>query len=333
MKEYASGTAESRELVSELEFVWNQIKSQSGSDPDDEAGGSNGSGNGSKESPTRKLERAGIGSAGQMMESFESNRPSIGSLEASGLGLSRRTSSQSFMEEQQQQQQQQPRTRTRPRRTQSGLRVLSPISQRDTDSVIGPGDAGIEDQPFDEDDDDGEKLDTAPTSPLVHRDRGLARGMPLPSTAAHNLNPPSDATRSLLDWQQSLESHLHSLKTEIAALREQMSANHLLSSSTFSHTYYALSTRQRIVHRIKHYLRHYGTFLLKQLVTQLGVLVLVLFWGRLKGDLRIEEWVRDALHRFRRRFQSVLSSVGFWLLDLFGRDGKLAFVGRVFRVF
>lgn len=49
MKEYASGTSESRELVSELEFVWNQIKSQSGSDESE-----------SGESPTRKLERAGL---------------------------------------------------------------------------------------------------------------------------------------------------------------------------------------------------------------------------------------------------------------------------------
>jgi acyl-CoA-binding protein len=49
MKLYASGTAESRELVSELEFVWNQIKSQSGSKED-----------GDGESATRKLESAGL---------------------------------------------------------------------------------------------------------------------------------------------------------------------------------------------------------------------------------------------------------------------------------
>lgn len=50
MKVYASGTAESRELVGELEFVWGQIRSQSGSEEE-----------GDEESPTRKLERAGLG--------------------------------------------------------------------------------------------------------------------------------------------------------------------------------------------------------------------------------------------------------------------------------
>jgi Acyl CoA binding protein len=62
MKVYASGTAESRELVGELEFVWGQIKSQSGSDEGD------------LESPTRKLERAGLKQA----ESYSSIPPGRG---------------------------------------------------------------------------------------------------------------------------------------------------------------------------------------------------------------------------------------------------------------
>ena len=49
MKAYASGTAESRELVGELEFVWGQIRSQSGSDEEEDV-----------ESSMRKLERAGL---------------------------------------------------------------------------------------------------------------------------------------------------------------------------------------------------------------------------------------------------------------------------------
>lgn len=63
MKMYASGTAESRELVSELEFVWNQIKSQSGSEEE-----------GDGESPTRKLERAGL----KQTESYSSIPPGRG---------------------------------------------------------------------------------------------------------------------------------------------------------------------------------------------------------------------------------------------------------------
>lgn len=149
---------------------------------------------------------------------------------------------------------------------------------------------------------------------------------------AHNINPPPDASQSLLDWQRSLEGHLHAVKTEIAALREQMSANHLLSSSTFSHTYYTLSTRGRIVHRAKLYTRTFGTWFFRQFVVQLGILVLVLMWGRWKNDLRAEEWVRDVLVRVRKRLKSVFGNLGFWLLDLFGSDGRLGFIGRILRI-
>jgi len=63
MKTYASGTAESRELVGELEFVWGQIKSQSGSDEE-----------GDVECQARKLERAGLKQA----ESYPSIPPGRG---------------------------------------------------------------------------------------------------------------------------------------------------------------------------------------------------------------------------------------------------------------
>jgi hypothetical protein len=63
MKVYASGTAESRELVSELEFVWNQIRSQSGSEEE-----------GDGESLTRKLERASL----KQTESYTSIPPGRG---------------------------------------------------------------------------------------------------------------------------------------------------------------------------------------------------------------------------------------------------------------
>ena len=63
MKVYASGTAESRELVSELEFVWGQIRSQSGSEEE-----------GDGESAARKLEIAGL----KQTESYSSIPPGRG---------------------------------------------------------------------------------------------------------------------------------------------------------------------------------------------------------------------------------------------------------------
>ena len=60
MKVYASSTPESRELIGELEFVWSQIRSQSGSSEDEENNGHGSGGSGDRDSPTRRLERAGM---------------------------------------------------------------------------------------------------------------------------------------------------------------------------------------------------------------------------------------------------------------------------------
>lgn len=328
MKEYASGTAESRELVGELEFVWSQIKEQTGSEPDNSSpgqshnGGSRGSGQ-EQESPTRKLERAGmaLGSVRRDSQmgsmSFSSNRPSVGSLEASGFGKSVSGSGDGG-----------DKRRTRLKRTESGLRVLSPVSQGDEDSVV----EGVDEEENDpearyEDADEGEEgeeqpLDTAPSSPLGDRRR------------SQPVDAPAPADQDLATWQRNLEAHLHALKTEIAALREQLSANHLLSSSTYSlgGAYYTLTTTQRILHRAKHYIRTLGALCFQQLVVQLGILVVVLLLGRIRGDLRIEMWVRDVLVRMRKKFRGIFGGLAYWLMDVFGRGGRLSFVGRILRI-
>ena len=299
MKEYASGTQESRELVGELEFVWNQIKTQSGSEPDargsPKSGGSGGDGD--KESPTRQLERAGMGlglgrSESNIM-SFGSNRPSVGSANEDADG----------------------RKQARLKRTESGLRVLSPASQGDSGSVVEPID---EEDAIEEAD---EAMNTAPSSPVAQR-RSARGGVPA---------APNDA--SMAAWQRQLESSLHSLKTEIAALREQLSANHLLSSSTYSHTYYTMSTTQRVLHRAKLYIRRFGLMFFQQIFLQLGVLAAVLIWGRINGDLRIERYVRDFVRRFRKWVNRVSEGLLFWVFDLFSRDGRFSFVGRLLRIF
>lgn len=310
MKEYASGTAESRELVGELEFVWNQIKNQSGSDPDNHSGSPS---DHSPESATRKLERAGIAGGLERSQSqinsmsFRSDRPSIGSTDLGGM-LSRQASGSQVPKQKQ----------GRLKRTESGLRVLSPVSQEDEDSVTEV----VDEVNDDNDDDDNEQLDTAPSSPLANRSR------PARETTQRQI-PSND---NLTSWQQTLESQLHALKTEIAALREQLSANHLLSSSSFSHTYYTMNTRQRILHRAKLYIRSFGGQFLRQFTVQLGILGLVLLWGRLNGDLRIEKWVREKLTRFRMSLRGLMSTIIFSFFDLFGRDGKLRFIRRLLRI-
>lgn len=303
MKEYASGTAESRELVSELEFVWNQIRSQSGSgsDPDqDEIDRSQG-----KQSPEgRKSSSAGKSQSG--------SRQSLGSIDPGGGRSSSGNLDRSESARKQDSQQQQRRP-SRPKRTQSGLRVLSPVSQGNSDSINSPVDAEEEDSANEIDD--------------QNHDR-----QPSPSNGPNE--PNSSTSLTLDDLQKTLESHIHTLRTELAALREQLSANHLLSSSTYSlgHHYYSLTPTQRFFHRVKVYTRVLGALFLRQVLVQLGILSLVVLWGRIRGDRRIEQRVRGVMKEWWGRIGRWGSALGWWVLEVFSRDGKLGTVGRWLRI-
>ncbi len=114
MKVYASGTAESRELVSELEFVWGQIRSQSGSEEE-----------GEEESPTRKLERAGL----KQTESYASIPPGRGGGPGGGGDGGGR------------------------------LRVLSPVSRGGNSDIVEGEDADSHEETRDADADDDDDED------------------------------------------------------------------------------------------------------------------------------------------------------------------------------
>ncbi|KAL2424442.1 Autophagy-related protein 37 [Exophiala dermatitidis] len=235
MKEYASGTQEARELVAELEFVWNQIRSQSGSSEDEDA-----------DSPTRRLERAGL----KQTQSFGSGSipPGHGHLNPSsaggGGGLSRLNSSSGD-----------------PNR----LRVLSPVSQRDSDGIV-----------------EGEEVEVDPKTGVVID--------PPPHP------PPRPSAMTEVEWRHQIESHLRQLSTEIAALREQLSANHLLSSSSFSPS--LTSRRRRLFYRISTWVRWLAWVLVRQLLMDAGLVLLVILWARWKGykDRKVEHWARRRWH-------------------------------------
>lgn len=229
MKEYASGTQESRELVAELEFVWNQIRSQSGSSEDDDA-----------ESPTRRLERAGL----KQTQSFGSIPP--GGPEGESGGLSR--------------------LNTDPNR----LRVLSPVSQGDADDIV-----------------EAEEID-----PETHALVG-----PLPATTRHL---PTEA-----EWRNRIEAHLKHLSTEIAALREQLAANHLLSSSAMSPS--LTSRRRRIFYRLSAWTRWLAWTFVQQLMLNAGLVLAFILWARWKGykDRRAEDWARRRWDDLRRGLTDV----------------------------
>jgi hypothetical protein len=235
MKEYASGTQESRELVSELEFVWNQIRSQSGSSDDD-----NDNDHG-QESPTRRLERAGL----KQMTSFGSTPPDEPQRTGSsslGMGGSRRGILSRT------------NTDTNPNR----LRVLSPVSQQDSDDVV-----------------EGEEIDPDAAAIISHSPEDN------PSISISNT-----------EWRTRIESHLRHLSTEIAALREQLSSNHLLFSSSFSPS--LTSRRRRILYRIYIWIRWLAWAFVRQVFINATVIFIMILYARWKGqrDRKVEHWAR-----------------------------------------
>lgn len=230
MKEYASGTSESRELVSELEFVWGQIQNQSNSAGSGSRSGSGGSGG--------NAQRSGL----MKMDSFTSDQ--AGSL---GMPLRRQRL-------------------TRNDTTDTQLRVLSPVSQRDSDDIVEGEEVGLPD-------------DERGQTPAAVRDP---------------------------EWRTSMEEHLRRLSTEIAALREQLSSNHMLSSSSYSpYTYQQLSLTWKIWYRVSSWMRWLVWAAMRQASLNAVLVALLIAWGRWKGDRRVEEWawrrckdIRGLVRRF-----------------------------------
>ncbi|EXJ93547.1 hypothetical protein A1O1_01939 [Capronia coronata CBS 617.96] len=243
MKQYASGTQEARELVAELEFVWNQIKSQSGSSEDEDA-----------DPPTRRLERAGLKQTPQI-----SIPPGTGAGTGAGAGIGMVAGSSGLLS----------RLNSDPNR----LRVLSPVSQRDSDSIV-----------------EGEEVDPE-TGAVIN---------PLPTT-----QPPAIEA----EWRHQVESHLRHLSTEVAALREQLSAHYLLSPSSLSPS--LTSRRRRLLYRMSAWMKWLAWIFVRQLLMDAGLVLMFILWARWKGDKdrRVEHWAR-------RRWKEVsrsLADVDRWL--------------------
>ena len=234
MKEYASGTSESRELVSELEFVWGQIQNQSNSAGSGSRSGSGGSG--------ENAQRSGL----MKMDSFTSEQ-------AGGLGVPVRR-----------------QRLTRNDTTDTQLRVLSPVSQRDSDDIVEGEELGV---PEDE------------------------RGQ----TPAAVRDP---------EWRTSMEEHLRRLSTEIAALREQLSSNHMLSSASYSpYTYQQLSLTWKVWYKISSWMRWLVWAAMRQASVNAILLGLLVAWGRWKGDRRVEEWARRRWKDVRGLVRRILGGI------------------------
>ncbi|KAL4888753.1 hypothetical protein BDV59DRAFT_196241 [Aspergillus ambiguus] len=269
MHRYASQTPEARELVAELEFVWDQIKSNTASS--------------SSSSPLRPVAvpalpqqqypYASIG--GRLARSSTADYEHMVAV-AAGAGAGR---------------------------GDSRLRVLSPVSQPDEmyqrhRSELGEDDdepleedeleedeedeeyAEAQDTIYDDEDDDDDdahqrydsELDGDPDADDVSRDptrHPPPPPHPPPSSTSH---PHSDVDSRR--WRRRVEQALTKMTAEIAAVREQMETR-------------ALAHRRRS--SLWAWLKWLVWVTFRQIIWDLAVLSMLLIWMRVRGDRRLEE--------------------------------------------
>lgn len=283
MHEYASQTPEARELVSELEFVWDQIKFNASSSSDSSPLNTVG---------VPPLSRSAYGSIGGRLaaQSEDYDRPD------------RRDD---------------PSRRDR----DSRLRVLSPVSQPEEEAYYRRGRGSIEDdedggrhnEDEDEDDEEFEEArdslyeerdqddhddhdpdhvsSTSNTHTHTHTDvsshhrpksrRNPASGTSIDSSGigltrrgdsrphSQSQEPPKDSR-----WRRRVEQALTKMTAEIAAVREQMEAR---------------SLAQRRRSGLFAWLKWMIWVAVRQILFDIAMLGMLLIWMRLKGDRRVEQ--------------------------------------------
>ena len=271
MKVYASSTPESRELIGELEFVWSQIRSQSGSSEDEDNNGHGSGGSGDRDSPTRRLERAGM----KPIEPYGGAR----------TDHQRTTSS-------------------------SALRVLSPVSRGDIvegeevqeDDGAAELDAGPRD-PQTHDLADNNDTNISPRnlqrSSSHHSQRQTNSNTPWQSTietALTKITTELAALREQLDILSNSDPYL------LSSSRPGLSRRR---SSIFL-GFPIPNSRKGLWVFIKHLVRG----VVRQVMLQLVLLGAVVLWGRWKGDRRVEGWVRGVWSEVLARRRKAVKDAG-----------------------
>ncbi|KAF4770105.1 hypothetical protein HAV15_011823 [Penicillium sp. str.  len=282
MHEYASQTPEARELVSELEFVWDQIKFNASSSSDSSPLNTVG---------VPPLSRSAYGSIGGRLaaQSEDYDRPDR-------------------------------RDDTSRRDRDSRLRVLSPVSQpeeeayyrRGRGSIENDEDGGRHNEDEDEDDEEFEEArdslyeerdqddhddndpdhvsSTSNTHTHTHTDvsshhrpkhrRNPASGSIDSSgnglTRRRDSHPHSQSQEPPKDsrWRRRVEQALTKMTAEIAAVREQMEAR---------------SVAQRRRSGLFAWLKWMIWVAVRQILFDIAMLGMLLIWMRLRGDRRVEQ--------------------------------------------
>ncbi|KAF4158643.1 hypothetical protein CNMCM8927_003757 [Aspergillus lentulus] len=298
MHRYASQTPEARELVAELEFVWDQIKS-----------------NASSSSSSSPMQNVGVPPLPQP------NYASIGGRLARPIyediiATARDNHSRE-------------RNRGDPR-----LRVLSPVSQPDglyerrgnrevaDDEVRVPEDEDEEDEEEEEyeeaqdtiyeDDDDNDNNNNSNNQsqqnshrfdddPDEAQSRGRTRGLQPPTAAGDKKHRVVSSGERDRRWRRRVEQALTKMTAEIAAVREQMEAR-------------ALASRRRSA--LWTWLKWIVWVTLRQIIFDLAILGMVLIWMRIKGDRRLEEKLKVGWSEVKTRLAKLKSLRRFPGLDI-----------------
>ncbi|PYH87029.1 hypothetical protein BO82DRAFT_388107 [Aspergillus uvarum CBS 121591] len=292
MHQYASQTAEARELVAELEFVWDQIKSNTASLESSESG---------SEAVLRS----------QGLADFRSHHGSAGAsggggaaASASGRRLSREEYARWLLATSVGEGEAASRHggRGRGREEGSGLRVMSPVSQpgayaRSRSKGFGDDEvdrdheedeeeeeeeededeeevyAEAQDNLYEEEDDDDHHHDDAEENdyrPQPHPHEAIEPPDP-PSRGRSRRPPPPPPTPA--SWRRRVEQALTTMTAEIAAVREQMEAR---------------ARAQRRRSGVWAWVRWFLWVCFRQVMVDLGLLGILWVWMRLRGDRRLE---------------------------------------------
>ncbi|RAH65725.1 acyl-CoA-binding domain-containing protein [Aspergillus aculeatinus CBS 121060] len=288
MHQYASQTAEARELVAELEFVWDQIKSNTASLESSESGS-----------------EALLRSQG-LAADFRSHRGSAGESGGGASASGRRLSREEYarwllatsMGEGETAAAASSRHggRGRVREEGSGLRVMSPVSQPSQPGAYarsrskGYGDdevdhhdhdaneeeedeeevyAEAQDNLYEEEDDDDDDAEANDYRPQPHPHEAVEP--PDPPSRGRPRRPPPPPTPA--SWRRRVEQALTTMTAEIAAVREQMEAR---------------ARAQRRRSGVWAWVRWFLWVCFRQVMVDLAILGVLWVWMRLRGDRRLE---------------------------------------------
>lgn len=289
---YASQTAEARELVAELEFVWDQIKYHTASSTTSSS---------SPVQATRTLPSVSVSAAAAPRRYASIDDRMTRSLpveedQDEDLAIYRRRSGD------------------------SRLRVLSPVSQSDEADVRSHRHNNEDDNDDNDDDDDDENEDDEEEEDFQEARTGTS----FSETSHHDANIEEEAddndnnnnnhrTRKkrkrrqspTKDWRHRIEQALTKMTTEMAALREQ------LDSLPITHHHHSHSLRKPS--NFFSWLLSWGKWFLfhtlRQLLWQSMLLSAALVWMRSRGDTRLESRVLTILLQLRRRIMNAIRSV------------------------